>query len=174
MFKVVFVGFELLVADEVALEHGLGALEASLLILVVGLSLLNGDAQLLVLDAEEGVAHFNAIAFLDAELFDEAADLGVNLDCRLGFDGRVEEQMRGNLARVCEGDFDGYCFYGLGKAIGGRTVGLGRWVCVVPLLLPAHLHTASSQNCRQQQYACPVPCVQNRLSPGLWACRWRK
>ena len=91
MFKVVFVGLELLVADEVALEHGLGALEASLLILVVGLSFLNGDAQLLVFDAEEGVAHFDAVAFFDVELFDEAADLGINLDGRLGFNGRVEE-----------------------------------------------------------------------------------
>ena len=126
MFKVVFVGLKLLVADEVALKHGLGALKGGLLIVIVGLSFLNGDAQLLVFDAEEGVAHFDAVAFLDAELFDEAADLGINLDGRLGFDGRVEHQMGGNLARVGEGDFDRYCFYGLGEAIGGCAVGLGR------------------------------------------------
>ena len=114
-----------MVADEVALKHGLGALEAGLLIVVVGLGFLRGDAQLLVLDAEEGVAHFDALALLDSKLFDEAADLGVNLDGRLGFDCRVEEQMRGNLARVCEGDFDGHRFYELGEAIGGCAVGLG-------------------------------------------------
>ena len=105
---------------------------------------LRGEAQLLVLDAEEGVAHFDAVAFLDSELFDEAADLGVNLDGRLGFDGRVEEQMGGNLARVGEGDFDGHCFYGLGEAIG-----LGR-LWRVAFVLPAHLYAASPQNYCQQ------------------------
>jgi hypothetical protein len=108
-----FLGFVVLLVDEFAPVEVVGAIEVALELFEIDAGFIGVEAELGVLDFEEGIAGFDDAALLGEEGFDLAGGLRVEVDGGLGFEGGVEGEEGRNGAAHDGGGFDGDFFDGV-------------------------------------------------------------